>query len=234
MKKNYVLIVLLLFVTVCLSAMFLKNDSEPVTRNLNADSSRKESLSYLNSFDEVQLDISEFDSTFIASKKVNSLSGVELLNTTLEQISEYSISFDATYVQEVGIVFFKINLNNSTSSVDEIDLVGFPFYNETIDQVDISFEYFGEIILASDLLYKSVDEQAASNKVYLLLTDNGGGVDNPPVVNVTMPILQISIAIVNSGSDLIQEAINQLIVLNLVDFGVMVLFNTFSGILKCI
>jgi hypothetical protein len=215
--------VLILFVSTFLLAVFwssslLNIGSEPLPRQYDAERRQTEGLRYLRSFENVELAFSQDDSTFNATQRVNSLAGVELLNATKQNASDYFVSFETTYVHEIGIVFLKANLYNGSSEVDQISVLGFPFYNETLQQPDVSFEYFGEKLFASDLLNKAVNHQSDSPSMLFVLEDGGGGSSNPPVVNVTMPILQISISIINSGVNLIQEEINKLQQIIPVDF----------------
>lgn len=225
MKKILLgIISLVLIAIVMFRYVDFSNSNQALTRQLKLESKQTEGLNYLYSYDNVELDITDVDATFNATKKIDSLLDVNLLNTKTSNFSNYFVSFEATYVQEVGIIFMKVNLNDvDSSSVDQINVIAYPFFNEELGQSDVSFEYFGETFLASDYLNRAVDNQFNTSKMFLSLTHDGsgggsGGSGNTTVVNVTMPVLQISIAIINSGKNLIQEGINKLQQIAPIDF----------------
>lgn len=226
MKKILVIIIGVL-ATSSFSATRFENSSELITRHFNAESRQAEGLSYLNSFDDVELDINSLDATFNATKKIKSLAGVELLNESEYSSDNSFVSFEATFVQEVGIFFMKVTLNNEFTVIDQINVIGYPFFNESLGENDIRFEYFGEKLLASDVLNRAVDNQLiSSNRFFMLMDVDGGGGgssgsggnNSNTTVNVTMPVLQISTAIINSGRNYVQEGINNLEKIAPVDF----------------
>jgi len=218
MRKIFISIIILMLLIILLDNVFHNDNDDTLTRQINLTNKQVNSLNYLNSFDNVKLDINENDIVFNATKSI-SLLGVDLLNINENDIYDYFVSFETTYIQDIGIIFMKIKLN-ATTVLDQISVIGYPFFNKELNTSDISFEYFGKSLLASDLLNKTLDNQSVSNKSFFTLTNvtEGGGDNDIPVVNVTMPVLQISIAIINSGKDLISEEINKLQQIAPIDF----------------
>lgn len=208
MKRKSILFVVITILSLALfSITFFKKHEKTLTRQLKINNHQKESLNYLKSYDNAKIEISEHDSIFNATKKLSSLSKIELLNTSNSDLTEYFFDFETIYVKDIGLVYMKVLLKKNDNSIDQINVTGYPFFNKNINKPDVSFEYFGDKILASDLTNKKVDNQTiGNNKFFIMQLDDGGGSS----VDVTMPILEISLAIINSNKDLIQDTINKL------------------------
>lgn len=215
MKKISIFIFIVLISIFTMGVFKTNGSNEILTRSYDARNNQSEGLAYLNSYDNVELNISDNDTTFFATKSISSLNNVELLSSSSIDINDYFISFEATYVQDINIFFIKAKLNNSTMMIDQINLLGYPFFNDVLNRADISFEYFGIKFLASDLLDEGIEQQAITSQFFLEL-DAGGGGSTP--VNVTTPVLQISTAIINAGDTLVEDSINSLQDIIPVDF----------------
>jgi len=215
MKKTFIFIFVVL-ICIFTIGVFKTNDSnEMLIRNYDVKNIQPDGLTYLNSYDNVELDISENDTTFFATKSISLLNNVELLSLSSTNINDYFVSFEVTYIKDINIFFIKAKLNNSAMMIDQINIVGYPFFNNVLNRVDISFEYFGIEFLASDLLNDGIEQQAITNHFFLEL--NAGSGDSISV-NITTPVLQISTAIINAGDTLIEDNINLLQDIVPVDF----------------
>lgn len=66
--------------------------NEILTRSYDARNNQSEGLAYLNSYDNVELNVSDNDTTFFATKSISSLSNVELLSSSSIDINDQFIS----------------------------------------------------------------------------------------------------------------------------------------------
>lgn len=234
--KNKVNLFVLIFIfsLILLFTIFYKTDEKHIARQLEVDDLKIESLNYLKSYDNPEIEVTSNDLIFNANKKLNSLSGVELLSETNLDLTEYLIDFKTTYIKDIGLVYMRVYLKREDNLIDQINVTGYSFFNKNINKNDVSFEYFGETILASDLIDNKIDNQgvAGSRFFVMQMVDGGGGSSssdenssstggnsssiennvscNETSVDVTMPILEISLAIINSKKDLVHEEINRL------------------------
>lgn len=234
--KNKVNLFVLIFIfsLILLFTIFYKTDEKHIARQLEVDDLKIESLNYLKSYDNPEIEVTSNDLIFNANKKLNSLSGVELLSETNLDLTEYLIDFKTTYIKDIGLVYMRVYLKKEDNLIDQINVTGYSFFNKNINKNDVSFEYFGETILASDLIDNKIDNQgvAGSRFFVMQMVDGGGGSSssdenssstggnsssiennvscNETSVDVTMPILEISLAIINSKKDLVHEEINRL------------------------
>ena len=193
------------------------DDMDYITRSYDDKMLKTDALAYLNDYHDVELSINDKDSTFYGTKDVKLLNNVELLSTESVNLDGLFVSFEATFVSDLNIYYIKTKLNRDLEVLDQINLIGYPFFNNSLNRVDISFEFFGHKFLASDLMDEVFEKQAISGGFFLEL-DAGGGTGGSTTVDVTTPILQISISIINAGDTLVEDSINSLQDIVPVDF----------------
>ena len=127
MKKISIFIFIVLLSLFITGVLKLGESNEILARSYDTKESQSERLAYLNSYDNVELTISENDTSYFATKSINSLNDLELLSSNSIDPNDYFVSFEATFVQDVNIFFIKVKLNNSTGMIDQINLLGIHF-----------------------------------------------------------------------------------------------------------
>gem|GEM_PF-6484106 len=154
MKKMILAILRTLILLISFTLKLSSYKDENLIRNFTSNEINYESLNYLNSYNDVDLKITNYDlifngklnADFLDSKLDKSLK-VNFKKEENNDSKDYLVNFKTIYVQELNIIYMKVNLTNDDISLDEINIFGMPdllnifgYYN--LDKYYLDYDNF--------------------------------------------------------------------------------------------